>query len=254
MIDVNVSIGTWPFRNLPCADMDVLLPKLGHHGIESVWLGNLEGLFHKDIAGVNARLADQCAMVNGVEALAFGSVNLTLPNWEEDVRRCDEIHGMRGIRLHPNYHGYTLDDPKFKVLLQNAAERNLIVQLAVTMEDERMMHPLMRVEHVDTTPLVEVLAGIPNARVMLLNAFRAIRGKAIDALVDTGQVDYDIAWLEGTSGIESIRKQIPVEHLLLGTHSPLFYYESSLLKLSESPLSDTELEAITTNNARALLA
>ena len=253
MIDVNASIGAWPFRELPCADINVLLPKLGHHGIESVWLGNLEGLFHKDIAGVNARLADQCATVKGVEALAFGSVNPVLPHWEEDLLRCDETHGMRGIRLHPNYHGYTLDDPKFKVLLHNAAERNLIVQLVVTMEDERMMHPLMRVDHVDTTPLVEVLGEIPNSRVMLLNAFRAIRGKAIDALVTTGQVCFDIAWLEGAAGIESIRKQIPVDHLLLGTHSPLFYYESSLLKLSESPLSDTELDAITTNNARALL-
>jgi hypothetical protein len=71
-------------------------------------------------------------------------VNPKLPDWEEDLRRCHEEFGCRD-RVHPNYHDYTLTDPAFLRLLQLAAERGLIVQVAAWMEDERCPNPLLRV-------------------------------------------------------------------------------------------------------------
>ena len=252
MIDTNLYIGEWPFRHLPEAKIEALLPTMSHYGITQAWTGSMEGIFHKDIAGVNARLVEACADAGEI-LLPFGSVNPTLPQWEEDVRRCAEDHAMKGIRLHPNYHGYTLDDPLFKALLQDAAKHGLLVQIVVTMEDERMMHPLMQVPHVDVAPLAGVLKEVPKAKVQLLNAFRAVRGKAIDALVETKQVSFDIAWLEGIEGITRIRKQIPLDRILFGTSSPLFYYVSSILKLKESILTTDELLAIEEGNAQKLI-
>ncbi len=251
-IDTNTYIGQWPFRSLPTNTVDGLLATLSHYGVEQAWTGSFDGLFHKDVAGANARLVENCAVHDNGILLPFGTVNPTLPRWEEDLRRCAEDHGMKGIRLHSNYHGYTLDDAVFKALLEQATERNLLIQLVVTMEDERMMHPLMRVPHVDVAPLPSLLESLPSARLVLLNAFRGVRGKALDSLAAAKQIYFDIAWLEGIAGIRRIVGQIPMERLVFGSYAPFFYFESSLLKLKESPLTDEELAALQGGNAKAL--
>ncbi len=253
-IDTNAYIGQWPFRTLPDASVDALLANYSHYGVERAWTGSFDGLFHKDVAGVNARLVEACATNDNYILQPFGTVNPTLPNWEEDLRRCVEDHAMQGIRLHPNYHGYLLDDDRFKALLQAAASHKLVVQLVTTMEDERMMHPLMQVPHVDVAPLAEIIGDIDGLKFILLNAFRAVRGKAIDTLVATEKVGFDIAWLEGIAGIDRVRSQIPVERLHFGSYTPFFYFQSSMLKLKESDLSTEELNAIQGGNAEALLS
>jgi predicted TIM-barrel fold metal-dependent hydrolase len=252
-IDTNAYIGQWPFRRTPDDTVDALLAKFSHYGVQQAWTGSYEGLLHKDIAAVNERLVEVCRQHDNGILTPFGSVNPVLPQWEKDMQRCAEAHGMKGIRLHPNYHGYTLDDPRFKALLEQATAAKLVVQLVVTMEDERMMHPLMQVPHVDVAPLANVVTAVPGLKLMLLNAFRAVRGGVVDTLVATNRVWFDIAWLEGIAGIDAMSKQIPIDRLVFGSYAPFFYFESSLFKLKESALTDGALEQIQGGNAVALL-
>jgi len=253
LIDTNISLSRWPCRRLPLDETPALVARLRSQGVKQAWAGSFDGLLHKDIASVNARLAADCRKNGRGVLVPFGSVNPRLPDWEDDLRRCQEEHKMPGIRLHPNYHGYKLDDLAFARLLDLARERGLIVQLAVSMEDERTQHPLMRAPHVDVAPLVALLASRSNLRIVLLNWSRGVSSALLAKLSAAGSVYFDIATLEGVGGVANLLEQVPLDRVVFGSHAPFFYLESAVLKLKESALSESQVAAIQAANARRLL-
>lgn len=253
IVDVSVSLSRWPLRRLPCDEIARLVEKLRACGVTEAWAGSLDGVFHKDVGGVNARLVRQCGKCSPGLLRPFGSVNPMLPDWREDLRRCQEDYHMPGIRLHPSYHGYRLDDPAFAELLTLAGRRGLIVQLVVRMEDPRTQHPLMRVPDVDTGPLPALLAARRGLRLVLLGALQTVRGEAITRLIRAGEVCFEISMLEGVGGIASLLGRVPVDRILFGSHLPLFILESAIFKLQESELLPARANAITHQNAQRLL-
>jgi len=253
LIDVNVNLGRWPLRRLRFDDTAGLAAMLRSQGVSQAWAGSFDGLLHKDIAGANARLAKECRREGGGLLLPFGSVNPKLPDWEEEFRRCAAEHRMRGLRLYPNYHGYKLDDPVFAKLLGLAAGKRLIVELAMIMEDERMMHPLLRVPPTDPAPLAAVVRKTPGLRLVIVNGLRTLRDKALVELVNAGDVSVEIGMLDALNGVGDLLAALPAGRVLFGSHAPLFYFEAAALKLQESPLAEAQLRAIRSESARRLL-
>jgi predicted TIM-barrel fold metal-dependent hydrolase len=127
------------------------------------------------------------------------------------------------------------------------------VQIAMSMEDERMQLPLVQVPNVDPLPLLEALKNRPGLKVVLLNWFRAVKGDLLSRLAGAGQIFFDIATVEGVGGVANLLKQTPPERVLFGSYAPFFYFESAQLKLKESPLSDAELRGIKSGNSGRLL-
>ena len=249
MIDVNVTLHRWPFRRLVGDDPAALTARLRDHGVSQAWACGFDALLHRDLAAVNARVAADCKEHGKGLLIPFGSVNPRLPDWQEDLRRCHEVHRMPGIRLYPNYHGYTLADPACVELLTSAARWNLVVQIAAAMEDERTQYPLLRVPPVDLSPLPALLKQVSGLRVVLLNSGRTHPRE----LATSGAVWFDIAMVEGVGGVSKLAEEVTPERVLFGSHFPFFYFESAALKMKEAGLPDSQARAVFEGNARRLL-
>jgi uncharacterized protein len=186
--------------------------------------------------------------------IPFGTINPTLPDWEEDVRRCHETYHMPGVRLHPNYHGYALDDPRFARLLEQAAGRGLIVQLVTWMEDER--HVLLNppTAQVDLKPLAEKVAPLRGLKLILANGYRTADDAAVRGLLPMKQIYFDFGLATNGTEVRRLVNEASPERVLIGSCSPLHSFETVLAKLQETELTGADKRAIANGNATRLMA
>ncbi|MBI5692580.1 MAG: amidohydrolase family protein [Verrucomicrobia bacterium] len=257
LIDTNVSLGEWPTRRSWAGTPAQLASRLRQHGVTAAWAGTFDAVLHTDVAGINAQLSAACAREgDGRFFLPFGTINPLLPDWEDDLRRCHEVLHLPGLRLYPNYHGYSLDDRRFATLLAGAARRGLFVQISLSMEDDRSQNPVFTASPVNAAPLLDLLPKVPGARVMLLNCSSRVLGPGNPLLAKLAKagVWFETATLEGVAGISSLLDKLPDLRLAFGSHAPYYYFEAALLKLQESPLTPAQLAAVRHGHARAALA
>lgn len=262
IIDTNVTLFEWPFRKLKYGNTRTLLDKLRKHRVSQAWAGSYESLFHKDISGVNARLAEECRKNGDGMLLPFGTVNLAWPDWEEDLRCCHEIHKMPGIRIYPIYQTFDLDHPDFSRLLEQATKRKMIVQVVGDMEDIRHHHPIILVREVNLEPLVELSKRITGSRIELVYWNHRVPRNLLTRLVNETKIVFDTSRVEGSGEVGRLiggnswagsGVAIPADRFLFGSHAPYFPVEANIIKLFESPLTLEQMQGIMNANARHLL-
>ncbi len=254
IIDVNINLSRYPTRRLPDDEPELLVRKLKSVGVSEAWAGSFDALLHRDIEGVNLRLKKDCERFGQRILIPFGTVNPALPDWKEDFHRCVEKHHFRGIRLFPAYHRYLLNDKRFVELLHLAEDAGAIVQIVMTVEDARTQHPLLSVSKIDSKPLIDIIPGVPNLKLMLLNAFRDTNMNTITKICENKNVSVDIAMLEGVQKIRILLEKVSVNQILFGSYFPFFYIESALLKMKESQLNSDDSKKIFYQNAKNLIS
>ena len=262
LIDTNVHVGNWPFRLLKYGTTPALVAKLRKHGVQQAWAGTFDAMFTKDMSGANVRLVEECRGHGNDFLVPIGGINPLWPDWEEDLRRCHEIHRMPAIRLHPCYQGYSLDEPAFAQLLEKATARKLRVQIVLKMEDPRVHHPMVNSPTPNVVPLVGLFKQLPSARVQLIgDSFEWMRIPQAKPLLEAQNLAHEISVIEAVGGLGrliegkhwTLRGKIPIERIVFGSHAPYAPIESALLKLFESPFTAAQLTMMMEKNARRSL-
>jgi predicted TIM-barrel fold metal-dependent hydrolase len=248
IIDTNVYLSRWPFRRLAGDEPQELTGRLRRSDVVQAWVGSFDALLHRDLGAVNARLVTECRRYAAELLLPFGCVNPKLPDWREELRRCHEDHRMHGIRLHPDYHGYALDDPEVRELVALATRRRLIVQVVAQMEDERTVHPMVRAVPADLSLLAALARATPGTRILLSN-HRQLAQTPWRDLAGAG-VFADFSMIEGVHGLERLCAALGADRVVFGSYFPYYYFEAAVLKVKESGLDP---QSILEGNARRLL-
>jgi len=252
IVDMNMSVGHWPFRRLPVVDVAGLVGLMDLFGIGQGLVANLEGVLYKDVMAANASLRAQLA---GCErrVVPQAVINPAFPGWERDLAICADEWGWGGVRLYPNYHGYALTDGCFGEFLAAADEKRLVVSVNVRMTDERMHHWRAMTPATEISALPDLAAAHRQARFIVNCANNGEVWPLAEGIRACGNVFAEVSHIEGPGGVGELAELIGFERVLLGTHAPYFYADSPRLKLDEAGIGGEERRMIEAGNAVRLL-
>ncbi len=226
---------------------------------------------------INDRAAEQndrmCTWEEGLPAgiLSFGAIHPAMDDAAAELRRIRRL-GLRGIKIHPVYQGYEIDDPAYLRILDVCAQLGLIVvthaglDIGFPGEEQSLPGKIRRaVRSVDpegkTLKLVAAHMGGWMAWDEVPEAL-ADTGVYLDTSFSTGAfVPGDDGYYEGkdtsmldAEGFLTICRAFGPERLLFGTDSPWSNAKESLAFLKALPLKEAELAQILSGNALRLLS
>lgn len=252
MIDVNAYLGEWPFRKLPFTTHFALLEKMDALGIEKTVVSSLENVFYKDQFAGNRQLHSQVDH-HPDRFLPAYTINPTFPGWEEDLALCVKDFGMRVMRLHPNYHQYTLDSTEGLAVLEAARAHGFVVIIVTGLEDTRHHHPLIKVPDVSSAQIAAAVSAFPDVRFLIAAGSFTAQTAAWTQATHTDNLYVEISRVQGPVGdIEKLCATMGADRVLLGTNLPLHVPEAATLAVEHAKISAGDRRKIVQENAERL--
>ena len=185
--------------------------------------------------------------------IQFGSLHPLSETLEEDAKAIKSA-GLKGVKIHPDYQGLDLDDPRWSPLFE------LCVMLKLPLITHAGLDPLCP-EHIHATPehIKKVLSDFPDLIFIASHMGGVACYDAALALL-AGRFEnlyFDTAFTRDHASAEQMKRIIShhgSERILFGSDYP---WDSSLLErqwIESLPLTERERENILGENARKLLS
>jgi predicted TIM-barrel fold metal-dependent hydrolase len=240
IIDVNTSVGRWPFQAFDTDSPKALAGHLKSAGVAKAFVTSIESILFPDPAVYDAKLfraAGPVPMLTPVPTL-----NPTLSNWREALAR----RGLKAVSIIPNYHQYGLDDERVAELMEALKAKRLPLMIRMRVEDERNQHPLMKVPGVGVDGIIGLAKRFPEVPIVCLCAYLH---EATELAHKTDNVHFDISFIESFDTLATLLRKAPVERVLFGSHTPFLYTGAVLMKLTRARISKRAADAISRGNA-----
>lgn len=245
--DCNCYVGNWPFHKVRRNSFEEIKKLHLQNGIEGGFVSSLEAIFYNDPWEADAELHE--AIQDEPNYHHVMTVNPMLPGAIDSIHRAVKEWGVRGVRLLPGFHGYTLTDDKVRAVCDVIRAYDLIVFITVRMEDERntyFFHPrsinggeLTEFFYINQS-MKAIICGGWNGDMAYLRPILDGSGFASDVYWDCS------AMRGGLYIIDDLYKQKMTDRLLYGSMAPIFVLKSTRLLVETADIPEEEKEKILT--------
>ena len=214
-------------------------------GLKAAWVLNI-ATAPRQMRPVN----DFAASINSPALVAFGSVHPLSPDACDELDRMAAL-GLRGLKLHPYFQQFAIDDPRMKPIYRKAADLGLVTVFHMGYDigfaDSQQAAPRALAAVLDCFGSAPVVAAHLGGSLCWQEAFRYLAGQP---------VYLDTAFCSGRIPLPEACRLIArhgTSRLLFGSDLPWSDPLQELAFVNRLGLSDGERQAVLAGNARRLL-
>jgi predicted TIM-barrel fold metal-dependent hydrolase len=248
MIDTSAFLGRWPFRFLPQQPLSVRQRPWKRSGMTQVWVSPLESVFLTDPMPCNEALAKTVRTSRFFIFVA--GLNPSLATWRRDAEYCVARLRARALKLWPNYHDYSLHQPRVGELARWAQEHDVPLCIQLRMQDERNHPAICVVPGVSAASLAQLAKQHPGTRFLACGVYK----NELAALAVASNVWVELSFLESGNTLSDAIQTFDFRRLVFGSHAPLHCLQGSAKVPDDSDdVPAAALTAVRTGNARQLL-
>jgi predicted TIM-barrel fold metal-dependent hydrolase len=251
MIDVQAYLGHFAFRQLRHNTAAGLVRLMDRFGIERAVVSSAASITYRNAHSGNEEVAAEIE-AHRSRLIPFAVLNPAYAGWEDDLKLCHEQFGMKGVRLYPRWHAYTLADPRCRALVDAAAERRMTISIPIRVEDRRQQSWLVDIPDVGLDEIAALVRACPKARFIVHSASGvagSVLGRRNAGAPDNFAVDIARLGVEFGNELAQLISLLGEDRLLFGTGMPFHYTGPALAKLELLQVSDAVKEKIRSGNA-----
>ena len=182
--------------------------------------------------------------------ISFGGIHPDTEDYQGELRKIKNM-GFSGIKLHPDYQGVMIDDPRMMRIIEFADALDLIIVTHAGV-DIGLPEPV----HCPPERAVKVLEKLKPKRFVLAHYGAWNQWQQVDEILAGMDVYFDTGFIFDYIGQDlfmKIYEKHPKDKILFATDSPWSDASRSVAAVRSLPISEKEKEDILGNNALKLL-
>lgn len=247
MLDFSGFTGPWPYWDISHKTPEAILSLMDKYQIETLAVCSTRSIFWDWRQGNEETIT--LAAKYPARFIAFISISPIFPV-PDLVRHLRDYkrRQVKGIRLYPQHHGYSLTASSGVAEILKTAQE---IELPVVLPIRVIM--LWGLPELDLSAIEETVSRYPKLHIVLSGINYGTTLRAYDLMQKFPNVYLEISGLQSFRAVDNAVQVVGAKRILFGSGLPLQYPACSVEKLRVAKISQEQRQAIAEGNARALL-
>ncbi len=190
------------------------------------------------------------AQVQDDMIISFGSLHPDYTDWEEELERIEGL-GIKGLKFHPDYQKFVIDDEKMYKIYEKIFSLDLIILFHAGL-DIGLEPPY----HCTPDRLLKVINLFPEGKIIAAHMGSYAYWKQVEELLAGKNIFFDTSYSYNDLGKEKMSRLIELhgaDKVIFGTDSPWTDQSKELQNFNSLDLTPEEKHKILGDNALKLL-